>query len=351
MLGGGAGGTGPFSPRHHSASERATRSNALSKQQASAVEDHKDALRDAEIEETRLETELEKLRGERAALPAAGAEATIPCPHCGGLLAWRQVDLATRVLEKADKPPPAAEIKRRREAIATADGNIGRIGGELAQTRRAVELARHTMQLALDAQARLAKAAAQPEVDIAGAERAHDRARRNLDAFRQKREAGDLAERVRTNDLVLAILAPDGLRGRKLARVVEAFNASLKPLCEAADWADVTVDAAMSLAYGGRPYALLSTSEQYRVGAVLQAAMARLDGSDMIVLDAADVLDGTTRSGLFAMIEESGLASLVCMTLTRREQVPDLAAAELGASYWIEDGIAQPLPQVADAAA
>jgi hypothetical protein len=191
----------------------------------------------------------------------------------------------------------------------------------------------------------LAKVEAQPDVDVAGAEQAHDRARRNLDAFRQKREADDLAERVRTNDLVLAILAPDGLRGRKLARVVEAFNASLRPLSETAVWADVTVDAAMSLAYGGRPYALLSTSEQYRVRAVLQTAMARLDGSDMIVLDAADVLDGTTRSGLFAMIEESDLAALVCMTLTRREQVPDLAAAELGASYWIEDGIAQPLPR------
>jgi hypothetical protein len=87
------------------------------------------------------------------------------------------------------------------------------------------------------------------------------------------------------------------------------------------------------------------------VRAIVQVAMAKLDGSDMVVLDAADVLDGTTRSGLFAMLEESGLPALVCMTLTRREQVPDLAASELGASYWIEDGIGQPLHAMREVAA
>ena len=77
--------------------------------------------------------------------------------------------------------------------------------------------------------------------------------------------------------------------------------------------------------------------------------MAQLDGSAMVVLDAADVLDGPTRSGLFALLEEAGLPALVCMTLSRREQLPDLAAAGLGASWWIEDGVAQPLRQMAEA--
>ena len=45
------------------------------------------------------------------------------------------------------------------------------------------------------------------------------------------------------------------------------------------------------------------------------------------------------------------MPALVCMTLSRREQVPDLAAAELGTSYWIEGGVAQPLHELAEAAA
>jgi hypothetical protein len=65
----------------------------------------------------------------------------------------------------------------------------------------------------------------------------------------------------------------------------------------------------------------------------------------MVVLDAADVLDGPARSGLFAMLDEAAIPALVCLTLTRREQMPDLAAAGMGSSYWIESGIVRPLRQ------
>jgi hypothetical protein len=151
---------------------------------------------------------------------------------------------------------------------------------------------------------------------------------------------------------VLGILAPDGLRAAKLARVIELFNiAQLDRLSLAAGWNQVAIDAEMTVTYAGRPYPLLSTSEQYRTRAVLQVAMAHLDGSAMVVIDAADVLDGTSRSGLFAMLEESGLPAIVCMTLTRREQVPDLETAGFGVSYWLDSGVTQILNPPAEAAA
>jgi hypothetical protein len=31
------------------------------------------------------------------------------------------------------------------------------------------------------------------------------------------------------------------------------------------------------------------------------------------------------------------------MTVARREQLPDLAAAELGRSYWLQGGVLEPL--------
>ena len=103
----------------------------------------------------------------------------------------------------------------------------------------------------------------------------------------------------------------------------------------------------------GLPYPLLSKSEQYRVRAVFQVAMAIIDGSDLVVLDEADILDGPTRSGLFKMLDaatQEGLAALVCMTLSRRDQAPDLAAIGLGRSYWLEAGVAEPIGQEAQAA-
>ena len=123
-------------------------------------------------------------------------------------------------------------------------------------------------------------------------------------------------------------------------------------MTDAAGWKVVAIAPDMALTYGGRPYALLSTSEQYRLRAVLQAAIARLAGADLVVIDAANVLDAPTRSGLFSMLGQAELSAVVCMTLSRREQVPDLARAGLGESYWLDDGVLEPLhlPGKAEAA-
>jgi hypothetical protein len=213
------------------------------------------------------------------------------------------------------------------------------------------------MQVALDAKRRVE---AMPPMatfgagDVASADAAAalERARRRLAAWRQKRDADELQQKIAGNDLVLDILAPEGLRARKLARVIELFNvAQLGRLSLAAGgWNQVTLDADMTLAYGGRPYPLLSTSEQYRVNLVLQVALAHLDKSAMVVIDAADVLDGTTRSGLFALLEEAGLPALICLTLTRRDQMPALDELGCGASYWLDSGVAQALHPPAEAA-
>jgi hypothetical protein len=43
------------------------------------------------------------------------------------------------------------------------------------------------------------------------------------------------------------------------------------------------------------------------------------------------------------MLTKTGIPAVVCMTLSRREQCPDLAKLELGRSYWLAGGILQPL--------
>jgi hypothetical protein len=48
---------------------------------------------------------------------------------------------------------------------------------------------------------------------------------------------------------------------------------------------------------------------------------------------------------LFSLLDSTELEAVVCMTLSQRSQLPDLAKIELGASYWIEDGICAPLQQ------
>jgi hypothetical protein len=320
---------------------------------AAKLEPAKDALRDAEQSAEAAAQRLDEAKAERAALPSTSSDPGMPCPHCGAFVTVQRISLTETRLVAVEVMMFPTELKKRRLAIADVDGAIARLSSEAIAANRAVETARHELQNAAEADNYLK--ALPPAVatgdDVADAKAALDRAEKKLAGFRAKREADDLHARVETNEQMLDLLAPGGLRAGKLLRVLDAFNGTLAADSEGAGWRPVSVLFDMSPAYDGRPYGLCSTSEQYRVRAALQVAMARLDRSAMVVLDAADVLDGPTRGGLFRLLDNAQLPALVCMTLSRREQMPDLAAAGLGASYWIEGGLAQPIGEPAEAAA
>lgn len=311
--------------------------------EVSELDARKDSLRAAEAAADRLGEALDAAKTARGELPAAPKSSGIPCPHCGAFVAIERVDLATTRLVPVETLPEN-ELKARRIAIAGADGAIERVHAEYQAAAREVERVRYSMQASLDARRRLdalpAPSGGGGGPDVAAARAALDAAVGRIAAWRQKRDADDLARRIAGNEALLAILAPDGLRAQKLRRVLDAWNEGpLAGFAEAAGWAAVTVAADLAILYGGRPYPLLSTSEQYRARAVLAAAMAAIDGSAMLVFDAADVLDAPQRSGLFGLIEEADCPALVAMTATRRDQVPDLAALGIGKSFWLDRGI------------
>ena len=80
----------------------------------------------------------------------------------------------------------------------------------------------------------------------------------------------------------------------------------------------------MALTYGGPALrAVVDLGTISGPGRAAGGDGANLAGADLVVIDAADVLDGPTRSGLFSMLGEAELPAVVCMTLSRREQVPD----------------------------
>jgi hypothetical protein len=58
------------------------------------------------------------------------------------------------------------------------------------------------------------------------------------------------------------------------------------------------------------------------------------------VIDGADVLEVTERNHLFMMLQAAEVPALVAMTLNKREVLPDLGAAGLGGSWWMQAGVA-----------
>jgi DNA repair exonuclease SbcCD ATPase subunit len=292
----------------------------------------------ARVEEYRVASQA--AQGARAALPPASAPVSFPCPHCSMPLIFVKASLVETRVEKPEIEIDNAELKRRRDAIALADGAAARAYDDLNEARRDVAAGEKAVRDSLDARQRLDNwpGAVEAGTDIATAEAQLKAAESRLAEFRTKKEADRLHRLVEGNEIVIALLSPDGLRATKLAQLIDLFNAEVDALCETARWSAVRLDDAGGIAYGGRPYGLASTSEQYRVRVTLAVAMAKLDGSELVILDGADILDAPSRSGLLTLLDKVKIAALICMTLPRREMLPDLAAAGMGQSYWLAGG-------------
>jgi hypothetical protein len=244
------------------------------------------------------------------------------------------------------EPVDAEEAAARRAAIAAAQKTLAEAAS--VANRLANEVSSLQAQVKLAEQAKADHEKLSRKVETIGAvgsaedaKAAVARAQERLDAGRRKRRADALHGEILVQTAVVKALAPDGVRKRKLSRAIEAFNSTiLAPLCEAAEWKTVTLTEDLATRYGGRPYALLSDSEAYRVRVTLQIAMARLDDSAMVIIDGADILDPLGRNGLFGLLSDpdNGCPALVGMTVAKPEKTPDLAAADLGATYWVERG-------------
>ena len=143
------------------------------------------------------------------------------------------------------------------------------------------------------------------------------------------------------------LLSPDGLRQQKMLARLNAFNERLAELSGIASWSTVSLGATdLGLHLNGVPYALCSGSGKYRCDAILQIALALQDGSEIVLLDEADILDGASRNGLFTLITWSQLHAVVGMMLTSIKTAPDLADMGWGGTWWIKDAEARPLADV-----
>jgi hypothetical protein len=274
----------------------------------------------------------------KAALSKIVVPQALACPHCGGAVQLEGQKLvesmasAKQIAEAQEKYDVArSQMDDAKAAVEAADKAF-------TAAKAAWEAVRGSKDALLQADHRKGN---QDAVDVA----------RDFAAGMQKDKerisavlaCTKLAEQIAANQKVVDILAPEGLRRQKLAKALASFNKSvLAPLCAAADFPAVTVDEELDVLYGGRPYFLLSESEKYRVRSVLQLSIARKDGSPISIFDGADILDQTGRNGLFNMLASiDDMGFIVAMTVEKPDDVPNLADAGIGHTYWVQDGVAR----------
>ena len=211
-----------------------------------------------------------------------------------------------------------------------------------AATWSAAPLSEATQQL-VDLQAAKTKAAATLEALRTGKLAAEGAKKKTADAAAQHLE-------VEAWDAIGKALAPDGIPAQLLAEAIAPINARLEQSAADAEWPVALIGDDMAITAAGRPYSLLSESEQWRVDAMVAEAIAHLSEARLLVLDRIDVLDPQKgRGDLFAWLDvlaENGEIDSALLFGTFKALPSDLPATVT--AHWIERGVvAQPMKAAA----
>lgn len=135
---------------------------------------------------------------------------------------------------------------------------------------------------------------------------------------------------------IAAALAPDGIQADIMDEALAGMNATLRAHCTAVSdtWPLVQIRGDMEVTSNGRPYRLLSESEQLRCAAMIALAVSVRTGVGILMLDRFDLLDLPSRNALLMHLAKQDVQSILFATLKELPaKLPPTVAA-----YWIEHG-------------
>lgn len=291
---------------------------------------------------------------EREQLPVAVVLKELPqCPHCKKhLVVKTQVRTGGSVAIMGIEKPPAeetltdAQLKQRRLAIAGADGEVVKTKDEVSRLEREKYSVGEALQSAGKADDKLGKLGDWSGEDaeyVTQCREALETARYRIGEFRRWQEAKRLANRIANNIELQKVLAPDGVRQKVLGDRLAAFNEKLAELTGflAMDAEPLRVVVAeksgeCTVVWGERPYAQLSESEQWRADLVIHAALARLSGVPLIVIDRLDLLLPPLRPGVVKLIGHLGVSAVITMAAQGTDKLPK--RGPWGSVFWVEHG-------------
>lgn len=267
-------------------------------------------------------------------------EEGLTCPHCGKRVLMQGGTLVSAELKLTESQKNTIKQQRLAANNALSNASMG-----VLNVRKTLNRLKEELQAANQAKARLAEKAVGNVTadDIDRRREAVVKAENRLQAFKQWREAARMNNNVISNQHIIDALDEDGIRAKAMEKGLQRFNDKLFAIRKNADWAEVAVDRFMNITLSGRPYILLSDSEKMRARIVLQLAIAEMDGSDVVIIDAAEILDPHGRGGLLRALVKCPFACFVGMMTPSRDKVPNLRKNGLGHVYWIENGYCEEL--------
>lgn len=135
-------------------------------------------------------------------------------------------------------------------------------------------------------------------------------------------------------------LAPDGIPAEMLLAALAPVNAALVQAATDTEWMRVEIGADMAITAAGRPYQLLSESEQWRTDAMIAEVVAEISGLRILMLDRIDVLDLPGRQQLLEWIDSLAFNDVIDTALLfgTLKALPTGLADTISA-YWVAGGM------------
>lgn len=296
-----------------------------------------------------LESNVEALR-EKAGVKPAQNTVPHPCPHCGGLLLiqqgrveeWHDETLPHYDAEAASAlPEHERALKTMQNAVANGERDLAAADAAAAELADLKSRDQNIELLDLEAmQARIDVLKHSRGNQSAAIRLIEDAARAAAQADENTAKAAAAHALVQEWEAVAESLSPAGIRADLLAEAVAPFNSLLARNAEAAGWMipRVADDMSVETAFG-RPYALLSESEKWRMNAIIAAAIAERSGLRMLMLDRFDVLDLQARAGLVGWINgEIGAGRLDSAIIAGTLKTLPSGLPSSFSAFWIENG-------------
>lgn len=245
------------------------------------------------------------LRAKVASLrPAAEAyvePTTLECPKCNESLVLADGKLAVFIPAPHPTVKPATKAKARSE-LTVAERELAAAEAAVARLAAPVELAMNPTDNELQDARECVTIAADLLRSVNHAQEAYARAVAEVAKVQERADKAAAAHaKVVAWEAAATALSPAGIPSELMAAAMAPMRAALKAVCASGavqGWPLPEMADDGNVSAWGRPWQLLSESEQYRVAAVLAAAIASLSGVSMIVLDRGDVLEPAERANL-----------------------------------------------------
>ncbi len=255
------------------------------------------------------------------------------CAHCNKPNVMEMDGDKAVLRAPTEKPLPQAEIAKRQRAHTKAQAKVV----EAADAMRAAQAEIAPIERRLKAAKAARPGIAREEVDERRAALAEADERRDMVEKRLK--GRELHGRVQQNQSAIDLLAPGGLRKDSREVALADFNVGLIAIAESMGLQSVMIDENMAVHMNDRDYRWLSASERWRARLVLQIGFADAMDDPAIIVDGAEIVESAGRGAIIAALQQSGLVSLIALTVSKRDSIPDLAEGGDGnATYWMEEG-------------